>query len=244
MNYYYITGTSRGIGKSLAENLLKDKNNFVTGISRTNSITHPNYRHVMLDLSKTKKTAQFEFLNHADAERIVLVNNAGHIGGIKRAGNHDYKTFADTYKVNLTAPSILINNFINSYRDFHAEKIIMNISSGAGRHPIDAASSYCASKAGLDMFSRVVAEEQKVTSGDFRIVVISVGVVDTVMQKKLRDTDGNEFSRKQEFISYKEKGQIIQPEELARKLIQIIDNIDKINDVVFSIREFDQIMNN
>ncbi len=189
MNYYYITGTSRGIGKALAEALLKDKNNFVTGISRTASIDHPNYRHVTLDLSKTKKTAKFEFTEFNDAEKIVLVNNAGFIGEIKRAGNHNNKTLAGTYKVNLTAPSILINNFINTYRSSPAEKIIFNISSGAGRHPIDAASTYSASKAGLDMFSKVVAEEQKITGGDFRIVSISVGVVDTVMQSKLRDAD-------------------------------------------------------
>ncbi len=52
----------------------------------------------------------------------------------------------------------------------------------------------------------------------------------------------NEFSRKNEFIGYKEKGQITQPEELAVKLIEIIDNIDKVNDVVFSVREFDEMM--
>ena len=223
---------------------MKGKNNFVTGISRTASIDHPNYRHVTLDLSKPKKTARFQFSNHEDAEQIVLVNNAGHIGGIKRAGNQNYRTLAETYKVNLLAPSILINNFINTYRNSTAMKIIFNISSGAARRPIDAASSYSASKAGLDMFSRAVAEEQKITGGDFRIVSITVSVVDTVMQKELRNADEKEFSRKQEFVGYKEKGQIIQPEALAEKFVEIIENIDKINEVVFSIREFDEMKKN
>lgn len=244
MNYYYITGTSRGIGKAFAEALLKDKNNSVTGISRTGAINHPNYRHIILDLSKTKKTSKFEFSNHTDGEKIVLVNNAGHIGGIRRAGNLNRKTLADTYKINLLAPSILINNFINTYRSLPAKKIIFNISSGAARRAIDAASAYSASKAGLDMFSRAVAEEQKITGGDFRIVSISVGVVDTVMQKQLRDADEKEFSRKQEFADYYEKGQIMQPEALAEKFVEIIENIDKINEVVFSIREFEEMKKN
>jgi benzil reductase ((S)-benzoin forming) len=240
MDYYYITGTSRGIGKALAELLLRDDKNFVTGISRSSSINHTNYRRVKLDLSDTAKTAGFEFQTHKDAGKIVLVNNAGHIGEIKRAGNHNHKTLEDTYKINLTAPSILINNFINTYRTSTAKKIIFNVSSGAARHPIDAASAYCASKAGLDMLSKAVAEEQKITGSGFRIVSISVGVVDTLMQKMLRDAGAEEFSRKAEFTSYKEKGQILQPEHTAEKFIEIINNIDKIDDVVFSFREYEK----
>jgi benzil reductase ((S)-benzoin forming) len=239
MNYYYITGTSRGIGKALAEFLLKDKNNHVTGISRTNLIKHANYNHITLDLSKFENVEQFSFHNYKDAGRVVLVNNAGFIGEIKRTGNHKNRDIADTFAVNLTAPSILINKFIDTYRNSPAEKIILNISSGAGRRPIDAASAYSASKAGLDMFSRTVAEEQKITGHDFNIASISVGVVDTVMQSKLREADENEFSRRAEFIGYKENGQIQQPEYVAQRLVEIMDEIDKVSDVVFSIREFD-----
>ena len=244
MNYYYITGTSRGIGKALAEELLKDDNNFVIGISRGSSISHANYRHVTLDLSKLKKTAGFRFDEFTDAGKIVLVNNAGYIGEIKRTGHHDSKKIAKTYKVNLAAPSVLMNSFIAVYSGSPAEKIILNISSGAGRHPIDAAGAYCASKAGLDMFSKVIAEEQKITGGDFKIASISIGVIDTAMQSKLRDADEDEFSRKNEFTGYKEKGQITQPEDLAVKLAEIINNISKASSTVFSVREFDEMMKN
>ena len=239
MNYYYITGTSRGIGKSLAELLLKDDKNYVTGFSRSCTVKHPHYRHVVLDLSDLDKVSKLNFPRHQNAGRIVLVNNAGYIGEIKRAGRHKRKTLIDTYSINLTSPTVLINKFINTYNDSSAKKIIFNVSSGAGRSPIDAASAYCASKAGLDMFSRVIAEEQKITNAGYRIVSISVGVVDTAMQKMLRDADAGEFSRKAEFIGYKEKKQILHPEYAAEKFAEIIDNIDKINEVVFSFREYE-----
>jgi len=48
LNYYYITGTSRGIGKAFAEYLLEDPSNYVIGISREKTIEHPNYRHFFL----------------------------------------------------------------------------------------------------------------------------------------------------------------------------------------------------
>ena len=239
MNYYYITGTSRGIGKALAELLLKDKNNHVTGISRTCSIEHPNYNHVTLDLSIFENVEQFTFHNHNDAERIALVNNAGYIGEIKRIGNYKNTDIAKELAVNLTAPSVLMNKFTDTYRSSPAEKIILNISSGAGRHPLDAAGAYCASKAGLDMFSRTAAEEQKITGHGFKITSISVGVVDTVMQSMLREADEREFSLRDMFIGYKEKGEIQQPEYVARRLAEIMDNLCRVTDVVFSIREFD-----
>lgn len=239
MNCYYITGTSRGIGKALAEHLLRDNNNHVTGISRSNTIKHKNYYHVSLDLSKHENVESFKFKQHKDAERIALVNNAGYIGEIKRTGNHKNSDIARELAVNLSAPAVLMNKFIDTYRNSSAEKIILNISSGAGRHPVDAAAAYCASKAGLDMFSRTIAEEQKITGGDFKIASISVGVVDTIMQSMLRKADEKEFSRRNEFIGYKERGVIQQPEYVARRLAEIMDKIDKVNDVVFSIREFD-----
>jgi benzil reductase ((S)-benzoin forming) len=241
MNFYYITGSSRGIGKSIAELILKDKNNFVTGISRTHSIKHSNYRHVTLDLSDTAKTEKFDFPHHENAERIVLINNSGYIGEIKRTGNHKDKTLIETYNINLTAPSVLINKFIKTYRASAAEKIILNVSSGAARYPVDAWSAYCASKAGLDMFSRDIAEEQKITGLGFKIVSVGPGVVDTDMQKMLRASDENEFSRKDDFVAYKEKGQLYSTEYVSKKYIEILENINKINEIVFSIKEYESV---
>jgi benzil reductase ((S)-benzoin forming) len=243
MNYYYITGTSKGIGRALVEHLLTDPSNKVVGISRSREIKHSNYEHVSLDLSNIDEVSGFHFVPHHDATRIVLINNAGALGAVRPVGKLTAHTIAYTYNLNLVSPGILINNFINVYDTVPVEKMIVNISSGAGKYPIDGWSVYCASKAGLDMFSRVVAEEQKINKArkrfDFRIFSVAPGVVDTEMQGEIRTADKTDFSRLDDFINYKSSGQLADPRLLAEKFFRILADAGSINETVISVRDFD-----
>ena len=126
MNYYYITGASRGIGKAIAEALLKNENNVVHGISRNHHIDHPNYERHTLDLSNPDHAASFNFETHRDAGTIVLINNAGDVGELVKLGGLDNTKIVKDYNLNLVSPSILINNFIQVYRDHAAAKQIIN----------------------------------------------------------------------------------------------------------------------
>ena len=114
MNFYYITGTSRGIGKALAEFLLKDPENFVVGISRKRTIENKNYRHVTLDLTNLYEVRKFKFENHTNAKRICLVNNSGAIGQVKAAGKLSNEQLIYDYNLNLieliTLKPLLIYN--------------------------------------------------------------------------------------------------------------------------------------
>jgi benzil reductase ((S)-benzoin forming) len=241
-NYYYITGTSRGIGNALADRLLQNKSNFVFGISRTCSINYSNYKHIFLDLSDIHSVNNFSFQEHDTASMIVLINNSGMIGEIKRVGNLKDETIIDTYNVNLISPSVLINKFVLKYRTNPAEKIIINVSSGAGKYPIDAWSAYCASKAGLDLFTKVINLEQSITGEGFRVLSVAPGVVDTQMQDMLRNSDSNEFSRLNDFVQYMENGQLADPKYIASKYEEILSNMNILKDDVFSIRDFESIL--
>jgi benzil reductase ((S)-benzoin forming) len=53
-----------------------------------------------------------------------------------------------------------MNNFIKKYQTYTNKRTILNVSSGAGRHAIDAWSVYCASKSALDMISETINTEQ------------------------------------------------------------------------------------
>lgn len=240
MNYYYITGTSRGLGKAFAEYLLEDDTNFVTGISRNQSIEHSNYRHVSIDLTDMDAVKVFQFELHPDAKRIVLFNNAAALGLIKPVGNLTAKSIIQNYSLNLIAPSLLMNSFIDCYKSSTAEKIIVNVSSGAGKHPFDGWSVYCSSKAGLDMFSRVVAEEQNIVKeNNFRILSVAPGIVDTQMQSEIRDAAKADFSRLNDFISYKADNQLSDPRTVSEKYLQIINNTASIKEVLISVKDFD-----
>lgn len=247
VNYYYITGTSRGIGKAFSEQLLEDPSNNVIGLSRQNTIEHGNYRHFYLDLTDVKAIADFKFELHANAKKIYLINNAGDLGFIKPIGKHSADTIIRNYTLNLISPSVLTNSFIDCYNTTEAEKVIINISSGAGKNPIDGWASYCASKAGIDMFSRVVDAEQKIKiehakesiHQGFKIFSIAPGVVNTKMQTDIRSANKENFSRLEDFIGYQSNNQLAEPDAVAMKYINLFSNLNNIKDVVSSIKDYE-----
>jgi benzil reductase ((S)-benzoin forming) len=247
LNYYYITGTSRGIGKAFAEHLLQNPSNKVIGISRERTLEHTNYSHFYLDLSDPIAIKDFKFELHAHAKKIYLINNAGSLGFIKPVGSLDADIIIKNYTLNLIAPSVLTNAFMCCYSGIDAEKVIVNVSSGAGKKPIDGWAVYCASKAGLDMFSRVVDAEQKLKAEHaftsihkgFKIFSIAPGVVDTEMQCEIRNSSKEHFSQLDHFISYKLNHQLSDPATVSKKYFEILANVGELKEVLLSIKDFE-----
>jgi len=234
----YITGTSRGIGKALALSLLEDEQFMVTGISRHCSIHHPRYMHVYADLSSEKGLEDVQFDVSEDLDQVILVNNSGELGEMKHVGDFSEELFVRTIFLNLTAPCLLINRFVQSFKTLSVKKSIINISSGAGKNPVDGWSSYCASKAGIDMFSRVADVEFGLKKSDIKIYSIAPGMVDTEMQERIRKTDEQHFSRKEEFINYHENNALADPHLVAKKFFAILAGLFVPEKVVFSLSEF------
>lgn len=231
---YIITGASRGIGEALCKQLMMD-NHFVIGIARTKNealiqlAEEKNVPFIFIerDLSKTK---ELEFLIEEifqnipkDLEEIVLINNAGVIEPIGRAEINSPQEIEKSIAINLTAPMILTSLFIKKLEGYQIVKKVMNISSGAGRKPYVGWSAYCSGKAGLDMFSRTVFEEQKNQPYGVKIMSIAPGVIDTSMQEKIRSTSKEVFELVDRFIDYKEKGILLTPDETAQKLIEVMN---------------------
>jgi benzil reductase ((S)-benzoin forming) len=247
LNYYYITGTSRGIGRAFADHLLKNPANYVIGISRQKTIEHPNYTHFYVDLTDARAVSDFKFDLHSNPKKIYLINNAGALGFIKPIGKLSAETIIQNYTLNLIAPSVLTNSFIECYDSVDCEKVILNISSGAGKRPIDGWAVYCSSKAGLDMFSRVVDAEQKVRAAHplesihkgFSIFSIEPGVVNTEMQSGIRNAEKEDFSRLEDFISYKVNGQLIEPSVVTEKYLRLMTNLNNIKEVLSSIKDYE-----
>lgn len=237
MNYYFITGTSSGIGKAIAEKLLEDDSNYVFGISRRDKIEHANYQHIKADLSSFNSFVGIQFPFLKKPQKIVLINNAGQIGDIKPIGKSDNIAIADLFMVNVTAPSVLMNNFIAKYADVEVEKIVLNVSSGAGKSAIEGWAPYCGSKAAIDLLSLTVFEEQKREKKPVKIYSIAPGVVDTEMQVAIRDSNENDFSKHAHFVSLKENNELTSPEEVASKYLRIIENSSEFKECVFSLRD-------
>jgi benzil reductase ((S)-benzoin forming) len=238
MKHIFITGTGKGIGKALAELLLKNNEYKVTGISRKNTIEHINYSHITTDLSNTGDTESIYFPDLKDIDEIVLINNAGVISEIHRTGKLTNSVIINDFNVNIVSPVILMNNFIRKYQHYTNKRTIINISSGAGKHAVDAWGVYCASKSALNIFSEAVSLEQSFQTPETQIKVFSVapGVVDTEMQEKIRQSDENEFSNKEIFLNLKKNNELSSPLQAAELLLKIINNTEKINEVIIDVR--------
>lgn len=240
MNYYFITGTSRGIGKALAELLLEDKENFVFGVSRSQSIKHDNYKHYSIDMNDLESVAKFEFPKFENPGSVVLVNNSAFESEIKHFGKRSTEDIIGGYNVNVVAPSILMNNFLKNYQSYICKRVILNISTGAAKTAIESWGIYCASKSALAMLSEVIDKEQKLKFAGNPVYVFSVGpgVVDTQMQTKLRKVSPEDFSMVGKFIEFKEKNELADPKDIAKKLIQTVQFPEKFENVSFSVKDF------
>tara|TARA_B000000475_G_C15971215_1_gene437119 strand:- start:337 stop:1038 length:702 start_codon:yes stop_codon:yes gene_type:complete len=220
MKGFIITGTSSGIGHELCKLLLENPDNKVIGIGRTQNIEHTNYNHIALDLNNISEIENIEFPSWSNAAQISLIHNAGWIGPIQKIGNQELGAIASAYIINLVAPAVLSSQFISIYKSSKAQKVILSVSSGAAHSAIEGWSTYCSSKAGLDMLSKCIDEEYQ----DIINLSIAPGKVDTPMQNDIRFADEKAFPRLKEFQKYFKDGQLTDAKEVAAKYNKILQN--------------------
>lgn len=237
MIIFYITGTSSGIGKALAEQALQIEDSLVYGFSRSCSIEHTNYNHTAIDLSNIEEVLRINFEKHSDAYKVVLINNAGIIADIKPIGKLSNESIVKVFNLNAICPAILTNKLIQCYNGTDIPIVIVNISSGAGRHPVESWASYCASKAAVDMFSQVNQAESGFDNPKVRVFSIAPGIVDTHMQEKIRSTKLEDFPLLDKFNEYKTNGQLTSAESVAAKILEVIDKPEIHQNVLLDVRQ-------
>lgn len=237
MKKVFITGTSRGLGKALAEIYLSEGHK-VEGYSRACNIEHPSYTHYKTDLSDLKQVETIDFDLSGDFTSFILINNAGSLGQISYLGKLNSQAIIDTVNLNTIAPIILINKFISASSNLNQKSFVLNIGTGAASNPIDGWSLYCSSKASLNMLTNVYAEEQELKVNNCKMVTLAPGIIDTEMQKEIRSSKEDNFSNVARFTSYKENNELASPFELAQKIIVNFERIFNNNQDIQSIRDF------
>lgn len=239
MHYYYISGTSRGIGQALALQLLDEPENYVIGISRSQSIRHERYEHISMDLSQTRELASFPFIPLPDAQGIYLINNAGALGPARHVGQQQVEDLQALFQLNLLAPSLLMEGFVRAYQQVPVRKVVLNVSSGAGRHPIEAWSAYCASKAALDSYTEVAAlEQRRMAAHPIQFFSVAPGIVDTDMQAQIRRLPPEQFSEVDRFVAYKQNGTLSSPQKAAELLLRVCRSPEQYSEVKLDVRHF------
>lgn len=152
MNKILITGTSRGLGKDLAEYFL-NQNWIVIGLSRSRSIAHKNYKHFDVDISKADQVKQA--FQQIDVKLDVVINNASVFTNneFTNTSTNDINDIIDTN----VKGTIFVTQASIPY--LHSGSKIIFINSVAGITNIAKQSIYCASKHAIKAFAEVIAQE-------------------------------------------------------------------------------------
>lgn len=234
-SHIFITGTSKGIGFALVNTLLEQKKDVIIyGFSRNQTISHPSFIHQTTDLSDPSfiESVDFDKATVNKDDTVVLVNNAGVIKPVNRAGHASEKEITDHLNINLMAPVLLINKFFRIFESHIGKKIVINVSSGAARRPIDGWSCYCSGKAGLEMYTKTIGLENEIHNTGFQVFSVSPGIIDTPMQEIIRTSDPKEFTLQNEFVRYKKEKLLKDPLETSKHLIDVIYNTEKYTEIL------------
>ena len=225
MNLYIVTGTTKGLGKALADRIALDSDNELIALARAPDGDIPGGVRFELDL---EDTAAIDLVADRVAHRVrgrqfakaVLINNAGivvPVAPLERADPYDIER---NLVVNLVAPMLLMRRFLADTEGVATLRRIINISSGAGRRPIQGWGAYCAAKAGLDMATRVVALEAEARGLAVEAVSLAPGVIDTPMQAIVRGVVAEDFADVERFRQMKAEGVLRAAEDVAADILR------------------------
>ncbi len=155
---FVITGTSRGIGLSLATHYL-EQGGIVCGCSRKGSvINNNNYRHYELDVSNEELVlAMIRDVAHRYEQIHVLINNAG-IASMNPVLLTPAKSVRNIFETNFLG-SFLFCREVAKVMLRQKNGRIINLSSVARPLHLEGESIYAASKAAVENFTRILASE-------------------------------------------------------------------------------------
>jgi len=210
----FITGCSRGLGKAVANYYVKN-NDTIFGLSRTEP-TNKIDVHFKVDMQDHKKLE--ECLFNFDKDIDILYLNAGILGGLNPQKNVKVDSLKNILDINLFSQKIILDELLKRVKI----KNVVCISSGAANKCRYGWGNYALSKASLKMLIQIYACENK----DTHFISISPGLIDTDMQKEVYNTDENIVPSVVDFKKKKDENMIESPEEIAKKIITFIDDID------------------
>ena len=249
MHLTIITGASRGLGKALAEALL-GPNQLLVCMARSSMAsleTAAARKGCLLD-ARTVNLANvnaavaalansFSEFDLATISSATLINNAGTVDPVKPAEKLRAEEVAASIALNLATPIALTGAFLRLTAAWKVPRKVLNISSGAAHSAYHGWGVYCASKAGLDQFSRCVALEQQALDDGARIASLAPGVIDTAMQTVLRAVPAEDFREQARFVTLKESGALASPDDVAKRIVAYLQREDYGQQVVVDLRE-------
>ena len=228
---YLVTGASKGLGLAIC-NLLCENGHIVIGVARESielreleknlKMQSPKSAVYACDFASKHQTTNLISSIIGDYEVIDgVVHNVGIIEPIKPLSGTEISQWGNLLQINLISVQHLTSG-IYSLMKKSARCRVTTISSGAAVNSLHSWSAYCVSKAGLDMWTRCLAEEGK--NDNISAISVAPGIVDTGMQQDIRNSNPDDFPMHQRFVDFKEHGDLVAPEIVAGQLFELITN--------------------
>jgi 3-oxoacyl-[acyl-carrier protein] reductase len=200
-NVVFVTGSSRGIGKAIAEEFAR--NGYKVAINCTHSKDeliktenelkeiNPNIYSVVCDVSDYEKAkVAFEEIEKNLGHIDIMINNAGiaYIGLFNTMKPDEWQHIMN---VNLNSvfncTHLALQNMIK-----RQQGCIINISSMWGNLGASCEAVYSASKGAINAFTKAMAKE--VAPSNIRVNAIACGAIDTKMNSLLSDEEKADFA--------------------------------------------------
>ncbi|RSD25070.1 (S)-benzoin forming benzil reductase [Mesobacillus subterraneus] len=248
MKYAVITGASRGLGASAAQQLMSKGINVVS-IARNESSSlkqeavnaGAQYTHYSCDLTSTEQVQtvfnEIAAVVFKNAELVYLINNAGVIEPIETAGELEPSLIGKNVQINLTAPILISNLFLQKAKKAGIPAIIANVTSGAAERPIQGWSIYCSTKAAVNMFTMTAGLELEEAGSISKVIAFSPGIMDTDMQATIRSSSEEAFADVAAFRNYKETGSLRSPDTVAGALVKLIMDSSLENGKIYKVND-------
>lgn len=244
-----LTGASRGLGLAMARQLLQSGHSLLT-MSRKRSqelqdcaeqsnaaLTQWQINLNEAVLVSHKLQEWLQALNSHPLRSISLINNAGVIPQIASLRDVQARDLSNALRVGLEACVLLTSAFLSATRDFQCQRRVLNISSGLGRRPMASQAAYCATKAGMDLFTRCVALEESEQQNGARLCALAPGVIDTDMQVQMRAAQDSDFPDVERFRQLEKQDALSSPAAAAEKILAYLEHPDFGTQVIADIRE-------
>jgi benzil reductase ((S)-benzoin forming) len=241
-----ITGATGGLGQSIAQFINNKKGSLIL-IARNaeklksiqeglNSDNGAVVETIAADLSVENDLLSIEknlikiFEKHKDVNEIFVFNNASIIDPIKLIEDISFNEIRDALTLNIVSPLLLSSMMIRLKKKIDLPRInFIHISSGVSLYPVVGWSAYCISKAGLNMPSKCISAEGAQERLDIFSISLNPGAINTAMQAKIRNADGDKVPATKKFETLYNDGKLQQPDAVAEKIFRLLEKGEYVN---------------
>ena len=231
-----ITGASRGLGQSIAEEMATNvkEATFVLisrdmdGLTQTEKLCQNKNKQCKvlkhsLDLSDVTNEDFEKVLqpvNFQDFDALILVHNAGSLGnqGTKVTDFSSKTVMQKYYDLNVFSVMIL-NSLVYQKSTLIKNKLVINISSLAAMQPFETWGSYCSGKAARDSLFKVMSVEEP----GWKVLNYAPGPLDTQMIKDLLTDQETHVKIRDAFEDMKAKKALLTASQSAARLVEILN---------------------